>query len=226
MVELPKGKERWQRFMNLVREVHAYVDAGDFSEASEPSVKAPDVKPEPVKPSEPVKPTAVQSAYAREARLYYEGVQLRRAFVRGRKGVESLDSMRIVIDGVAAILQGVPKEALWSAIEAPWPTETRNQCRNFRPTAADLKPVAPEGYYDYSGFAPRPSTFAHGVSEYVLRLAARTCRSGFTVRLARASRALRSTPRSARSEVFRGQLGRGYGLGRQGQGSAEGVRRI
>jgi hypothetical protein len=171
MVELPKGKERWQRFMNLVREVHAFIAAGDFSEASEPSVKAPDVKPEPVKP-EPVKPTAVQSAYAREARLYYEGVQLRRAFVRGRKGVESLDSMRIVIDGVAAILQGVPKEALWSAIEAPWPTETRNQCRNFRPTAADLKPVAPEGYYDYSGFAPRPSTFAHGVSEYVLRLAA------------------------------------------------------
>jgi hypothetical protein len=193
MVELPKGKERWQRFMNLVREVHAYVDAGDFSEASEPSVKAPETGcggcdngeccqngaagtacgccGKPIK-SEPVKPTAVQTAYAREARLYYEGVQIRRAFVRGRKGVESLDSMRIVIDGVAAILQGVPKEALWSAIEAPWPTETRNQCRNFRPTAADLKPVTPEGFYDYAAFAPRPSTFAHGVSEYVLRLAA------------------------------------------------------
>jgi hypothetical protein len=167
MVELPKGKERWQRFMNLVREVHAYVDAGDFTDAPEEPVKAPE--PSEVKPSEPVKPTATQSAYAREARLYYEGVQLRRAFVRGRKGVESLDSMRIVIDGVAAILQGVPKEALFSAIEAPWSAETRAQLRNFRPTAADLKPVPPDGY-DYAGFAPRPSKFAHGVSEYVARL--------------------------------------------------------
>lgn len=172
MTALPKGKERWRRFENLVREVHAYVAEGDFT-PSEPS-EVPIPAPEPSEPTEApeVKPTAVQTAYAREARLFYEGVQHRRAFVRGRKGMESLDSMRVVIDGVSAVLQGVPKEALWSAIEAPWSSETRVQCRNFRPSAQDLKPVIPADTYDYSGFAPRPSKFAHGVSEYVARLIA------------------------------------------------------
>jgi hypothetical protein len=41
-----------------------------------------------------------------------------------------------------------------------------------RPSPADLKPKLPEGTYDYAGFAPRPSRFAHATSEYVARLVA------------------------------------------------------
>lgn len=173
MVTLPKGKLRWQRFMNLVREIHAYTAAGDFSDASDASEaqsEAPTPTPEPEVKAPYVKPTA--NAFLAEAELYYKDVQHRRAFVRGRKGVESLDSMRIIIDGVRAILQGVPRVALISAIEAPWPEATREQCRNFRPTSEDLKPVLPAGSYDYMGFAPRPSKFSHGVSAYVAALAA------------------------------------------------------
>jgi hypothetical protein len=112
----------------------------------------------------PIRP--VRSDLESEVERYYAGIQHRRAFVRGRKGVESLDSMRIVIDGIKAIIAGIPADALFAAIEAPWTELTREQCAAFRPASADLKPQAADGF-DYAGFAPRPSEFAHAVSGYV-----------------------------------------------------------
>ena len=197
---LPKGKLRWDRFMNTVGEIHAYM-ANYGSEPSEAPTEAPEVPasdacggcengecdgcggypccdgsetpeaseptPDPLPaPSEAPTPTEV----VREAERFYKLVQSRRAFVRSRKGMESLDSMRIVIDGARAIMAGLPVEALISAIEAPWTSETRAHAASYRPTPAEMIPPIPEGTYDYASFAPRPSRFAHATSEYVARL--------------------------------------------------------
>jgi hypothetical protein len=174
---MPKGKARWERFMNTVGEIHAYVVAESW--LSEPS-EAPEAPPVPEadpEPSEaphvpetpvPVRPPSANT-FARDAERLYSEIQKRRAFVRGRKGMESLDSMRIVIDGVKAVREGIPVEAILSAIEAPWTAETRLQCAAYRPSASELKPRLPEGTYDFGSFAPRPSRFAHSVSAYVDR---------------------------------------------------------
>ena len=177
---LPKGTERWERFMNNVGEIHAYVVAGDFSDDAPSEAPAtPEPTPEPSEAPEasetPTTPPYVPptpSGLLADAERFYTAVQVRRAFVRGRKGMESLDSMRVIIEGVKALKMGLPVEALISAIEAPWTAETRAQCAAYRPTASELKPVIPAGTYDYASFAPRPSKFAHATSEYVARLVA------------------------------------------------------
>jgi hypothetical protein len=138
-------------------------EASEASEASEAPAPAPAPEPAP-------NADLIPQDLSLRAERFYSEVQKRRAFVRGRKGMEQLDSMRIVIDGVKALIQGLPVEALVSSIEAPWTAETRVQAANFRPTQDDLKPKLPEGTYDYAGFAPRPSKFAHATSEYVARL--------------------------------------------------------
>jgi hypothetical protein len=175
-VWVPKPREEAQRLLrNEVREIHAYMSGAPGVPTPQ---EAPEAAEEPEAPEAPQEPREAPqtpsqpSALAAECEAFYAGIQHRRAFVRTRPKMESLDSMRIVIDGVNAICQGIPKEALYSAIEAPWPTETRNQCANFMPRPSDLKPSLPEGSYDYAAFAPRPSRFAHAVSEYVLKLAA------------------------------------------------------
>jgi hypothetical protein len=193
---LPKGKDRWERFMNNVGEIHAYVVAQSWSETPEaPEAEVPDSaacggcengecdgcglhpccdgSEAPEAPSEPTPaPTPAPptpTGIVREAERFYKLVQSRRAFVRARK-LESLDSMRVIIDGTRAIMAGLPVEALISAIEAPWPVETRGHAAAYRPTEAELIPPIPEGTYDYASFAPRPSKFAHATSEYVARL--------------------------------------------------------
>lgn len=181
---LPKGKPRWERFMNNVGEIHAYMVAQDWlnepSEApSEPS-EAPEAPEEaPASSDAPVPSGAiwdvrstVPADLSARAERFYSEVQKRRAFVRGRKGMESLDSMRVIIEGVKALKLGLPVEALISAIEAPWTAETRAQAAAYRPSREDLKPRIPEGTYDYGAYAPRPSKFAHCTSEYVARLVA------------------------------------------------------
>jgi hypothetical protein len=193
---LPKGKERWSRFMNNVGEVHAYVASEDWlsepSEAPEAPEEAPEVDLPAETPEEPSEPSEAPEAPAdlpevpevpeereenreerrnrrREAERFYKLVQSRRAFVRARK-LESLDSMRVIIDGTRAIMAGLPVEALISAIEAPWPVETRGHAAAYRPTEAELIPPIPAGTYDYASYAPRPSKFAHATSEYVARM--------------------------------------------------------
>jgi len=174
LVPMPKGKARWERFMNNVAEIHEYVVAGDWSGEPSEAPATPEPAPASDGPSKAdVRPPYVPptpSGVVAAAEEFYTAVQLRRAFVRGRKGMESLDSMRVVIEGVKALKQGLPVEALISAIEAPWTAETRAQCAAYRPTASELKPVVPAGSYDYASFAPRPSKFAHATSEYVSRL--------------------------------------------------------
>jgi hypothetical protein len=196
---LPKGKDRWERFMNNVGEIHAYMVARSWTEApetvdpasdacggcengecdgcggypccdgSEAPSEAPETTEAPVPAPTPVRPAPTPTGVVREAERYYKLVQSRRAFVRARK-LESLDSMRIVIDGARAIMAGIPCEALISAIEAPWPVETRGHAAAYRPSDAELIPPIPAGTYDYARFAPRPSKFAHATSEYVARL--------------------------------------------------------
>jgi hypothetical protein len=126
-----------------------------------------DLKPEPAAVV-PIRP--IPAGVALQAERFYSEVQKRRAFVRGRKDMESLDSMRIVIDGVKALIQGLPVEALCLRSKLPGRPRLARMAASYRPAREDLKPKLPEGTYDYAGFAPRPSAFAHATSEYVARL--------------------------------------------------------
>jgi hypothetical protein len=173
---LPKGKLRWARFSANVREVHQHISEYDPApsgavedvpaEMPETAPEVPEATPEPEVKATP-KPVAAD--VRRRAEEFYRQVQNRRAFVRGRK-LESLDSMRVIIDGTKAVKAGVPVVALISSIEAPWTADTRAQAASYRPSASELKPEVPAGTYDYGTFAPRPSRFAHATSEYVARL--------------------------------------------------------
>jgi hypothetical protein len=128
-VVLGKGTKRWERFMNTVGEIHAYVAAGSWTSEAPEAPEAPTPSPEPSEAPE-APPTAVKvpftatGAMQEAAEELYAAIQHRRAFVRGRKGMESLDSMRVVIEGVKALKLGLPVAALISAIEAPWTAET------------------------------------------------------------------------------------------------------
>lgn len=169
-------RRAWYRVGDVLKAIEQHGwnpdDAPEEAEEAEEADSKADLIPQDLKPVPdvtPIRPT-IRPDFALEAERFYSDVQQRRAFVRGRKSTESLDSMRVVIDGVKAIMAGLPREALISSIEAPWTAETRNQAANFKPSREDLKPRRPEGTYDYAGFAPRPSKFAHAVSEYVARL--------------------------------------------------------
>lgn len=169
-VDPDQCRRAWYRTGDVLKAIELHGWNPDDVPADEPTQT-----PEPVVTPEPAaEPAAnadlIPQDLSLRAERFYSEVQKRRAFVRGRKGMEQLDSMRIVIDGLNALKQGLPVEALISSIEAPWTAETRLHAANFRPAPADLKPTLPEGTYDYSSFAPRPSAFAHATAEYVARL--------------------------------------------------------
>ena len=141
--ELPHGRERSKRLRHKVYEIHAYM-------AEVPSEPAPAV-PE----ARPVRPAAPAANVADLERFYRE-VQRLREFVASRDGFDVLTSMRVVIDGAKAIKAGAPVEGLLASIGATWQADTRSQAR------------IPA--YDYGTYKPRPSRFAHRVSEYVATL--------------------------------------------------------
>lgn len=163
MRPLPQGKERWRLFGNSVREVHSYL--AKYNGPSEPS----EPTPEPVRPVVTIRPRPVKVGTEHRARVeeLYRLIQINRAFVRSRKDMESLDSMRIVIDGTRAVLCGIPAEAIVSSIQAPWSAETRLHAKNFKPSPEQMTPVIPVGTYDFTSFGPRVDTFAHGTAAYV-----------------------------------------------------------
>lgn len=170
-VELPAGKPRGRRALNKVREVHAFM-----AEPTPRQIPEPAPMPEPAPEPEPIPPYVppVPGTFADDAERFYAAALKARAFVRSRKRpdgkpMESLDSMRLVIDGVKALQAGVPIEGLIGSITATWAAETIAQFERYMPQPEDLKPITPAGF-DYAGFAPRPSAFAHAVSEYVHRL--------------------------------------------------------
>src|SRR4051812_15019414 len=98
MVELPKGKERWARFMNLIREVHAYIAAGDFT-----SEALPPVVSEPVIVSEPVKP--VKTSLSADAEYLLSELRRLRDFANERE-IDHV-SYRPVKDGAAMLKAGL-----------------------------------------------------------------------------------------------------------------------
>jgi hypothetical protein len=180
-VEMPPGVDRGRRLRNEVFEVHEHMvgkswlrdadgDVGcggcDNGECCGSCPCCPSEAPEaPAEAPEPAPAPAPVSDLALHAERFYGEVQKRRAFARVRK-LECLDSMRIIIDGVKALRQGVPVEALLASIDAALSSESRAQLVNYRPEREHLQPEAPEGY-DYATFAPRPSEFAHATSAYV-----------------------------------------------------------
>lgn len=134
MVALPKGKERWSRFLNLVREVHAYIDAGDFT-SSEPVV-VPFV-PEPncgpcanglcgdcgncdCCPA-PITPAAISAAHKR----FLSEVRRLRTFASDRD-IDHI-SYRPIKDGARMISAGIPVEACIHAMTLHWEDADRRQ---------------------------------------------------------------------------------------------------
>jgi hypothetical protein len=160
-IELPKGKERYNRLRWKVAEVHAY--ATDYVPGSEDP--AP-VEPAPVDPAPVIEPAP---AVPVDAERFYAEVQRLRGFVRARD-LESLDSMRVVIDGAKALRAGVPVDGLIGSLQASWQADTRAQAASYILRSEDgLK--APDGF-DFAAHAPRPSRFSHAVSGYVAKLVA------------------------------------------------------
>jgi hypothetical protein len=157
-IELPPGKERGRKLRWKVREVHAY--AADWTGSEDPA-PMPEPEPEP----EPM-PVPTVSA---DAERFYSEVQRLRGFVRARD-LESLDSMRVVIDGAKALKAGVPVEGLIGSLQASWQADTRAQADRYILRSEDALKAA-DGF-DYASHAPRPSRFSHAVSGYVAKLVA------------------------------------------------------
>lgn len=149
------------RLRNLVYEIHEH--ASEWR--PEPDPGEPTAVPTPVPVPEPTPvPTPSEGVFER----YYAEIQRIRAFARSRD-LECLDSMRITLDGARALKAGAPIVALVASIMATWPTDTRAQFANYRPTPSELRPVPVDGF-DYGAFGERPNPFAHRVSAYVTAL--------------------------------------------------------
>ena len=158
------GKPRFERLKNKVREVHAYMDDNATGWRS----SEPETTPE---PEAQILPEPVVEIVSPDAEHFYREIQRYRGFTRSRPDMsDSLDSMRVVIDGARALKSGVPVAGLLGSITAPWQPDTRAQLQNYVLTDRDSQPANDRESFDYAGFAPRPSRFAHSVSEYVARL--------------------------------------------------------
>lgn len=111
MTPLPKGAERWRRFCNEVREVHAYIVAGDFSEAVPAPVVV--VAPEPT------------PAPSNEAQHLLSELRRLRKFAAERE-VDHI-SYRPVKDGARMLAVGIPVRAILHACTLHWEDATRRQ---------------------------------------------------------------------------------------------------
>lgn len=125
MTPLPKGRERWRRFENEIREVHAYIAAGDFSSD----------EPKPVVVAEPtpvVKPQTNTSLSAEHRRFLAE-VRRLRTFAEERE-IDHI-SYRPVKDGARMITAGIPVEACIHAMTLHWEDADRRQAgiRSYDP---------------------------------------------------------------------------------------------
>ena len=110
--------------------------------------------------AEPVEPTPTNDIRTEVERFRAEVARLRR-FVADHGDFDPLDSMRAcAVDGVKAIMAGVPVEGLLCSITASWPSETRVQAG-----IAD---------FDYAAWGRRQPEYDprfHAAMPYVLRLA-------------------------------------------------------